>query len=105
MLAPQPLANKDVWRKDLRQIKALGFNTVRTWLDWATGEPRAAQYQFENLDVMLELAREDGLKVFLQMYVDSAPAWVGRQYPDSLFVSASGAAVKPESSPGWGWTK
>ncbi|MBL8290317.1 MAG: beta-galactosidase [Bryobacterales bacterium] len=101
MLAPQARANKEVWRKDLRQIKALGFNTVRTWLDWATGEPRAAQYQFENLDVILELAQEEGLKVFLQMYMDSAPAWVGRQYPDSLFVSASGAAVKPESSPGY----
>ena len=24
---------------DLRQIKALGFNTVRCWIDWASGEP------------------------------------------------------------------
>lgn len=101
MLAPHARTNKEAWRRDIRQIKSLGFNTVRTWLDWATGEPRAAQYQFENLDVILELAREEGLKVFLQIYMDSAPSWVGRQYPDSLFVSANGAAVKPESSPGY----
>ena len=82
-------------------IKALGFNTVRTWIDWATGEPREHEYNFENLDVILELAQEEGLKVFLQVYMDSAPRWVGAKYPDSLFVSSNGAKVIPESSPGY----
>ena len=101
MLERDARAKKEVWRKDVRQIKALGFNTVRTWIDWATGEPREGQYNFENLDVMLELAEEEGLKVFLQVYMDSAPAWVGKKYPDSFFVSSNGAVVKPESSPGY----
>lgn len=101
MLEKNARANKEVWRRDVRQIKALGFNTVRTWIDWATGEPREQQYQFENLEVILELARDEGLKVFLQVYMDSAPQWVGRKHPDSLFVSSNGSAVKPESSPGY----
>ncbi len=74
---------------------------MRTWIDWATGEPREHEYNFENLDVILELAQEEGLKVFLQVYVDSAPRWVGVKYPDSFFVSSNGAAVIPESSPGY----
>lgn len=101
MLEKNARAKKEIWRKDIREIKALGFNTVRTWIDWATGEPREREYQFENLDVILELAREEGLKVFLQVYMDSAPNWVGRKYPDSFFVSSDGSAVKPESSPGY----
>jgi beta-galactosidase len=101
MLERDARAKKEIWRKDVRQIKALGFNTVRTWIDWATGEPREGQYNFENLDVMLELAQEEGLKVFLQVYMDSAPNWVGKKYPDSFFVSSNGAVVKPESSPGY----
>ena len=101
MLEKDARAKKEIWRKDIRQIKALGFNTVRTWIDWATGEPREGQYQFENLDVILELAQEEGLKVFLQVYMDSAPSWVGKRYPDSFFVSSNGAIVKPESSPGY----
>jgi hypothetical protein len=84
MLEKNPRAKKELWRKDIRQIKALGFNTVRTWIDWATGEPREHEYHFENLDVILELAREEGLKVFLQVYMDSAPRWVGVKYPDSF---------------------
>ena len=101
MLESGARQKKEVWRKDIRQIKALGFNTVRTWIDWASGEPREQAYHFENLDVILELAEEEGLKVFLQVYMDSAPHWLGRKYPDSLFVSSNGAVVKPESSPGY----
>lgn len=101
MLERDARSKKEVWRKDVRQIKALGFNTVRTWIDWATGEPKQGEYHFENLDVILELAREEGLKVFLQVYMDSAPRWVGARYPDSLFVSSNGAVVIPEASPGY----
>ena len=88
MLEKDPRAKKELWRKDIRQIKALGFNTVRTWIDWATGEPREHEYRFDNLDVVLELAQDEGLKVFLQVYMDSAPRWIGEKYPDSFFVSS-----------------
>ena len=33
--------------------------------------------------------------------MDSAPEWVGRRYPDALFVSSNGQAIRPESSPGY----
>jgi beta-galactosidase len=101
MLEKNARAKKEIWRKDIQQIKKLGFNTVRTWIDWATGEPRERQYNFENFDVILELAQEEGLKVFLQIYMDSAPQWVGKKHPDSFFVSSDGSIVKPESSPGY----
>ena len=39
MLEADPRAKKEEWRRDLKQIKALGFNTVRCWIDWASGEP------------------------------------------------------------------
>lgn len=101
MLERDARQKKELWRKDVRAIKGLGFNTIRTWIDWSTGEPRERQYNFENLDVILELAEEEGLKVFLQVYMDSAPRWVGAKHPDSFFVSSNGAVVKPESSPGY----
>jgi beta-galactosidase len=51
--------------------------------------------------VLLELAEEEGLRLVLQVYMDSAPAWIGERYPDSLYVSANGQAIQPESSPGY----
>ena len=101
MLESDARAKKDVWRKDVRQIKQLGFNTVRAWIDWASGEPAEQAYHFETLDVLLELAEEEGLKLVLQVYMDSAPQWIGERYPDALFVSSNGDAIKPESSPGY----
>jgi beta-galactosidase len=101
MLERDARAKKELWRKDVRQIKALGFNAVRAWIDWASGEPAEQAYHFEAIDVLLELAEEEGLKLVLQVYMDSAPQWVGRKYPDSLFVSSNGEAIQPESSPGY----
>ena len=101
MLEADPRAKKEEWRRDLRQIQALGFNTVRCWIDWASGEPVPGEYDFGTLDVLLSLAGEEGLKVVVQVYMDSAPEWVGRRFPDSLFVSSNGQAIRPESSPGY----
>jgi beta-galactosidase len=101
MLERDARSKKETWRKDVRQIKALGFNTVRAWIDWASGQPVEGSFDFETLDVLLELVEEERLKLVLQVYMDSAPAWIGRKYPDSLFVSSNGQAIQPESSPGY----
>jgi len=101
MLEPNPREQMETWRKDLRQIRALGFNAIRSWIDWSTGEPAEGKYNFETLDVLTTLAEQEGLRVFVQVYMDSAPQWVGRKFPDSLFVSSNGEAIRPESSPGY----
>ncbi|MBI4877672.1 MAG: beta-galactosidase [Acidobacteria bacterium] len=101
MLEPDARAKKETWRGDLRRIKSLGFNAIRCWMDWASGEPAEGRYQFDTLEVLLELAEQEGLKVIVQVYMDAAPDWVGRKYPDSLFVAASGYVMKSESSPGY----
>ena len=101
MLERDARAKKEIWRKDVQQIRALGFNTVRAWIDWASGQPAEGSTDFETLDVLLELAEEEGLKLVLQVYMDSAPSWVGDKFPDALFVSSNGQAIRPESSPGY----
>jgi len=101
MLEKDPRAKKEQWRADVRQIRALGFNTIRAWIDWSSGEPDERRYNFDTLDVLLQLAEEEKLKLILQVYMDSAPSWVGRRYPDSLFVSSNGDAIHPESAPGY----
>jgi beta-galactosidase len=94
-------AQKDQWRKDLDQIRGLGFNSIRAWLDWSAGEPRRGAYDFSTVEVLLELCEEMRLKLILQVYLDSAPAWVGREFPGAAFVSSNGMAIRPESAPGY----
>jgi len=89
------------WGKDLDQIKLVGFNTIKCWVDWATAEPRPDDFRFENLELLLRLANERGLRVVVQLYLDSAPDWVGERYPDGQFVERSGAVIASQASPGF----
>jgi beta-galactosidase len=94
-------ASREEWRRDLLQIRELGFNTVRTWVEWASAEPRPSEYQLENLRLLLELAHELGLAVLIQVYVDSAPDWVGREHPHTHFVTQGGIAIPSQAAPGY----
>jgi len=90
-----------VWRKDLEQIKSLGFNTVRTWIEWTACEREEGHYDFSALTLICDLAEEVGLKVIVQVYIDSAPDWVGLRYPDGKFVSSNGVVVQSQAAPGF----
>src|SRR5690625_7729988 len=65
--------SEEEWREDLQQSRELGFNTVRTWVEWATCEPEPGQYNFEDLHLLMRVAAEAGRKDVVQVYVGSAP--------------------------------
>lgn len=101
MLERVDAASRERWGRDLDAIKATGFNMVKTWVDWATAEPRAGEYHFENLELLLELAQARGLRVVVQVYLDSAPDWVGLAHPDGKYVERSGMVVHSQAAPGY----
>lgn len=101
MLVRDPRPERDAWKKDLETIKSLGFNHVKTWVDWATAEPQQGRFRFDVLDQLLELAGEVGLRVIVQLYTETTPEWVGRQYPDASFVTDQGAKIGSQASPGF----
>lgn len=101
ILEPVTADSAREWKADLEKIKGLGFNTVRTWVEWNTGEPREGEYHLENLDLLLKLAQETGLKVIVQVYVDSAPEWVGVKYPDGRYEAQDGQPIPSQAAPGY----
>jgi beta-galactosidase GanA len=101
MLEPVNATSAERWGKDLDLIKASGFNTVKTWVDWSTAEPKPGVFAFESLNLLMKLAGGRGLRVIVQIYTDSAPDWVGVQYPEGQFVDRSGAAITSQAAPGY----
>lgn len=101
MLSEIDDASEARWRADLQQIRDLGFNTVRTWVEWAHCEPEEGSYRLDNLRLLADLAEEAGLRFMIQLYVDSAPDWVGRRYPEARYETQSGHRVDPQSAPGY----
>jgi beta-galactosidase len=101
MMSRDAAQHRDEWRRDLRTIKGLGFNSIKTWVDWASTEPSEGKFQFEALDQLLTLADEEGLRVIVQFYTDSSPEWVGRQWPEASFVTADGMKIGSQAAPGY----
>jgi beta-galactosidase len=101
MLEPEPARERDAWLRDLKTIKSLGFNHVRTWVDWASAEPIRSEFRLAALEQLLALADSVGLRVIVQVYSDSAPEWVGREFPDASFVSDKGVRIGSQGSPGF----
>ena len=101
MMSPLDAGSAAQWGHDLDQIKATGFNTVKCWVDWTTAEPKPGTFDFGNLNLLLKLAGQRGIRVIVQIYTDSAPDWVGVRYPDGRFVDRSGAVITSQSAPGY----
>ncbi|MES2221151.1 MAG: beta-galactosidase [Acidobacteriota bacterium] len=101
MLGPVDATSDRQWGQDLDQIKRIGFNTVKTWIDWSTVEPAPGVFDFKNLNLLMKLAHQRGLRVIVQIYMDSAPDWVGQHFPDARFVDRSGAVITSQSAPGY----
>ena len=103
MLSPLTAASREEWRRDLQQIKSLGFNTVRGWVDWSHNEPQEGKYDFRNLRLLCELAREQGLRVIIQVYAGwdgfgFAPDWVHKKYADGFVHADIHDITTPPSS-------
>lgn len=101
MVSRHPAQERAQWLRDLQTIRATGFNCVKTWVDWSTAEPRPGQFDLAGLRQLLSLAHQVGLRVIVQIYADSAPQWVGLQYPDARFTTATGVVIRSQAAPGY----
>lgn len=77
----------EYWPDRLRKLRALGLNTVETYVPWNLHEPRPGEFHFDGgLDIVrfIELAAAEGLKVIVRPgpYICSEwemgglPAWL-----------------------------
>jgi beta-galactosidase len=80
------------WRKDLENIKKVGFNTIRTGVSaWPTCEPEPGRFNFELYDKLMDICEELGLNVILAVPQNlPSPRWLLEMYPDSWVVNHRG---------------
>lgn len=100
MMSRTPLDEVRI-KEDLNKIKNLGFNSIKYWVDWATCNPKPGKLDFTQVEKFMDIIGSSGLKVVVQIYLDSAPNWIADKYPDALFRSQSGQEVESQASPGY----
>ncbi|MEW6653125.1 MAG: beta-galactosidase [Bacteroidota bacterium] len=95
--APSP--HKDEWEKDLKNMAALGFNTVKFWVQWRWNNPKEHEFYFDDIDELMNLAHKYNLKVMLNTIFDVAPAWIYNKFPDASMITLSGKKIGPQTQP------
>ncbi len=101
MLARPTEESNKIAQRDLENIKRLGFNSVKYWVDWLAVEPEHGVWNLDFIDTLMNLAEENELKVIIQLYLDSAPNWIASLYPDSRFQAQNNDVIDSQASPGF----
>jgi len=88
------------WERDLKLIKEFGFNTVKFFAVWGWINKCHQEYDFKDLDILMDLCEDVGLKVVININIENAPYWLEETYPEARYVSNDGLKVKTQASPG-----
>jgi len=82
------------WERDLKQIKALGFEFVHyAEFAWAQLEPSEGVYDFAWLDRAVDIADRNGLKVIMCTSTATPPVWLVREHPEALIENEDGTKL------------
>jgi len=95
--APSP--DPDQWETDLANFSSYGFNTVKFWIQWRWNNPREGEFDFSDIDRLMDLAHRFKLRVMLNTIFDVAPAWIYRKYPDASMLTLDGRRIGPQTQP------
>ena len=86
---------KEVWHEDMKLLSGAGIDTVTlNVFSWASLQPNETTYDFSRLDEIMEMVRENGMKVCLATSTGAHPAWMAKKYPDILRVDFEGRKRK-----------
>lgn len=87
-----------VWEEDIKLMKESGVNLVTLPVfGWASLEPKPFQYDFSELDKMMNIMANASIKVDLATATASPPAWMAKLDPQSLPITKTGEILYPGS--------
>lgn len=83
------------WAEDMRLFKLAGIDTLSVNIfSWAALQPKEDVYDFSRLDKIMEMLKENGMKVVLATSTAAHPAWMAKKYPEILRTEPSGLRRK-----------
>ena len=86
---------EEVWAQDMHLLKKAHIDVVTlNVFSWALLQPSEDVYDFSKLDRIMEMVRENGLRVCLATSTAAHPAWMARKYPDILRTEKNGMKRK-----------
>jgi beta-galactosidase len=85
---------EETWLEDACLMREAGVNLVSMGIfAWAKLQPNSGRYDFSWLDRLMDLLHDHGVAVNLATPTASPPAWLVREHPDVLPVTAEGITL------------
>ena len=97
---------RDQWERDLANIKAYGFNTIRAWLVWNAIEKSEGEIDYDYISSFLDCAKRNDLQVGLLFHMHACPAWAVQKYSKYFYVDENSLPFEPAvrpNTPSGGW--
>lgn len=91
--APTPPA--ECWDEDFANMRDIGFNAIKFWVQWRWSHREPDCFFFSDLDRLMDLAARYELNVTLNIILDVSPHWLFSLYPEAKQVDNKGLVVEP----------
>ena len=86
---------REVWQEDMRLFKEAHINEVTlNVFSWARLQPSEDVYDFSELDAILDLCAQNGLRVVLGTGTGAMPSWLTQRRPDVNRVGYNGERLR-----------
>lgn len=92
----EPHLPLEQFRHDFPILKRLGFTMIKIQEVWANDEQREGEINLSNVSRVVSDARQNGLRVYFGITMETAPAWLWKKWPDANLVYETG---QPEDDP------
>ncbi|MBR7132633.1 MAG: beta-galactosidase [Clostridia bacterium] len=76
--SPTPLP--DEWEGDIAKMEEFGMDAFQIRINWRWNEKRENEYDFSDIDGLLELAHKNGRKVVMKFLLECAPQYIYDKY-------------------------
>lgn len=92
--APTPLPEE--WETDISCHEEFGLDAMQIRMNWRWNEPKEGQYDFSDVDRLLELAEKYNRKVIMKFLLECAPQYVFEKYGGTR-IGPKGELIRPGS--------
>ena len=90
--SPTPLPEE--WETDIPELEKYNIDAFQIRMNWRWNERRENEYDFSDVDRLLELAEKSGRKVIMKFLLECAPQYIYEKY-DGTRIGSKGEKLRP----------
>ena len=90
-----PTPEPECWETDFQNMRELGFNEVKFFVQWRWSHRAPDRFYFDDLDRLMDVAARHGVGVTLNILLDMSPLWLFDRHRDARQIDNSGHTVEP----------